>query len=167
MVYVRKTQVGVVSLAVSQDKAEKYQENQQLQRIMHQSLGVLHWIFDEISVVLKSSPFWYFQASFGAANTKNLQWNCWHVVFLLYFPTLWTLRRFGWLDFCGLLIKLNLTSECFGACQAQIKRSKAGRVKQPMKAPSWLQREGCHHAGWDLLCTAAPDLLECHLKELL
>lgn len=42
MVYVRKTQVGVVSLAVSQDKAEKYQENQQLQRIMHQSLGVLH-----------------------------------------------------------------------------------------------------------------------------
>lgn len=26
---------------------------------------------------------------------------------------------------------------------------------------------GCHHTGWDLLCTAAPDLLECCLKELL
>lgn len=36
-----------------------------------------------------------------------------------------------------------------------------------MKAPSWLYREGCHHTGWDLLCTAAPDLLEYHLKELL
>lgn len=29
------------------------------------------------------------------------------------------------LHFCGLLIKLNLTSGCFGACQAQIKRREA------------------------------------------
>lgn len=49
--------------------------------------------------------FWYFQALFTAANARNPQWNDWHMVFLLYFPTLRVLRRFRQLS--GFLWSLN------------------------------------------------------------